>query len=248
VNEYEDTKKRFERETAKHEMTILHDDGQYRHLRFMQPKTGSSCYWFDLITVPHALIFRGDGESFVFSRTEDMFEFFRSGIYRDGSIHINPDYWAEKLTSNRDAATTFSEERFGTLVAEQLAGAEAEYPGVTAEWAKQTASDLAEYNLEYEEEAFRALYEFYFGQHVKVTCTCGDSEKNDYLSRLHAWEVQHKKLPGKHEIKVDHVGGFSFQDIEARQAQDYDWWFLWACYGICWGIARYDAARKQVAA
>lgn len=240
-----DIAERFARETAKHQMTVLHDDGLYRHLRLCNPD--NSAYWFDLITWPHNLVFRGDGETFAFSRLEDMFEFFRSGIYRDGSIHINPDYWHEKLTSDRDSVMTYSQERFERLTAEQLAGAEEAFPGVTAEWHKRTAGDLAEYNLEYQEEAFRALHEFYFGQHFKVTCSCGDSEKNDYLSPLIAWEAQHKKLPGKHEIKTDTVDGFHFQDIEARQIQDYDWWFLWACHGICWGIAQYDAARVTAA-
>src|SRR3954466_1726422 len=77
--------------TRPHEVTVLHDDGLYRHLRFRSPD--HSAYWFDLITVPGCLIFRGDGDSFVFSRTEDMFGFFRSS--REGSI--NPTYWSEKL-------------------------------------------------------------------------------------------------------------------------------------------------------
>ena len=32
---------RFKRETAGHQMTVLHDDGLYRHLRFMNPEFGS---------------------------------------------------------------------------------------------------------------------------------------------------------------------------------------------------------------
>ena len=96
---------RFARETADHRMTVLHDDGLYRHLRFQEhvwrppliDPVPRSFYWFDLITVPGSLIFRGDGESFVFARVEDMFKFFRGPAGR-----INPGYWSEKLTSARE--------------------------------------------------------------------------------------------------------------------------------------------------
>lgn len=102
-----DVAKRFARETANHSMAVLHDDGLYRHLRFQehywQPpllqEQKRSFYWFDLITVPGSLIFRGDGESFVFARTEDMFEFFRDS---GAGGRTNPHYWSEKLTSNRE--------------------------------------------------------------------------------------------------------------------------------------------------
>jgi hypothetical protein len=104
---------RFTRETAKHEMTIVHDDGTFRHLRFKNP--ASSAYWFELITVPGALIFRGDGDTFTFARLDDMFQFFRSE--RGG---INPQYWAQKITDGRDRAQTYAEEEFRTTVLEHF--------------------------------------------------------------------------------------------------------------------------------
>jgi hypothetical protein len=58
-----DIAERFAKETAEHDMEIVHDDGLYRHLRFRhQGPNYSSWYWFDLITVPGSLIFRGDGD------------------------------------------------------------------------------------------------------------------------------------------------------------------------------------------
>jgi hypothetical protein len=71
----DEARRRFEAETARHGMIILHDDGVYRHLRFMDEK-GSSLYWYDLVTWPGSLAFNGDYGSFVFSRSRDMFEFF----------------------------------------------------------------------------------------------------------------------------------------------------------------------------
>ena len=40
---------------------------------------------------------------------------------------------------------------------------------------------------------------------------------------------------------------FQFQDVWEWNCRDYDWWFLWACHGIVWGIAQYDEAKAVVA-
>lgn len=40
--------------------------------------------------------------------------------------------------------------------------------------------------------------------------------------------------------------GFRFHDTETWDLRDWDFWFLWACHAIRWGIARYDAARQTV--
>lgn len=85
---------RFQRDTEKHEMTILHDDGVYRHVRFKEPGTGF--YWFDLITSPGLLTIHGDMGTYVFSRITDMFDFFH-----DNGYGINPQYWGEKLQASR---------------------------------------------------------------------------------------------------------------------------------------------------
>lgn len=149
---------RFDRETAHHMMTVLHDDGLYRHLRFMPKPPASSAYWFDLITVPGALIFQGDGETFAFRRVRDMFEFFRSNPDRN-TRRISPDYWAEKLTSNRDAAETYSRELFEQTVTEHLTDAEQRWPGIKDGW-KLHADDPFDYDLDHEESARQALAEF----------------------------------------------------------------------------------------
>lgn len=84
------SRERFERDTAEHQMTVRHDDGLYRHLRCQRP--GSWTYGFDIVTWPGYLAVTGDMGDFTFARTADMFEFFRV----DGG-RINPDYWSEKL-------------------------------------------------------------------------------------------------------------------------------------------------------
>lgn len=75
-----------------HTMTVERDDGLHRHLRFRALGTG--VYWFDIVTWPGVLTINGDCGTYVFSRLEDMFEFFRQP---NGKARINPSYWAEKL-------------------------------------------------------------------------------------------------------------------------------------------------------
>jgi hypothetical protein len=86
------SRERFEQETAEHEMTVLRDDGLYRHLRFQRP--GTSIYWFDLVTWPGRLVICGDCGDLMFSRLRDMFEFFgpdsSRGGFEDARWGINP--------------------------------------------------------------------------------------------------------------------------------------------------------------
>lgn len=110
-----DMAERFAKETANHQMTVLHDDGLYRHLRFRAPD--SSFYWYELVTWPGFLAVGGDVDHFVFSRVEDMFTFFR----RNGNQHgINPSYWSEKLQDGRERAKGHSETAFKRRVMDEL--------------------------------------------------------------------------------------------------------------------------------
>lgn len=232
---------RFARDTATHEMKVLHQDGLYRHLRFQPRQHGF--YWFDLITVPYGLIFRGDGESYVFAidATEDMFVLFRKTSYK-GSI--NPGYWSEKLRSNREAATSYSEKLFEEEVARDLETAEEDYPGITAAWAEHLED---EFNVEYEEEARRALDEFRFGELHRASCSkCdwqfdGDSGTAARL-KLHRHCKDTKDAGDEHTGTVRDLT-FTFSDTWEWKLQDYNWWFLWACHAIVAGIARDDRLR-----
>lgn len=93
-NAIEDARARFERDTAQHQMTVLHDDGVYRHIRFQSPATG--IYWYELVTWPGRLTFAGDMGTWAFARLPDMFEFFTGPI--------NPTYWGEKITAGECVA------------------------------------------------------------------------------------------------------------------------------------------------
>jgi hypothetical protein len=108
----ERTAKMFAVNTAGHELTILHDDGLYRHIRMGKPDTG--LYRYELITWPGHLAVGGDMDYYVFSRVLDMFTFFRGR-------EINPHYWSEKVKDGgRERTREHSEDAFKARVMEEL--------------------------------------------------------------------------------------------------------------------------------
>jgi hypothetical protein len=157
VSDIEDAGERFARDTADHALTVLHDDGLYRHLRFKKPE--SSFYWFDLVTWPGVLAINGDMGTFTFSRTTDMFEFFRRAPgWNIGTI--NPQYWAEKIQGGTPTSE-YSEDLFRSAVTEDVANAIA--GGVPAGLARAVREEvLDEYYTSTESEAMRAVDEFEF--------------------------------------------------------------------------------------
>lgn len=200
----EDIAARFARDTAHHQMRVLHDDGVYRHVRFMHTtdEGRSSAYWFELVTWPGSLVFRGDGQSFVFERVEDMFAFFRDGAYR-GEPSVS--YWAEKVTSGQDRIRTYSEEMFRRRVLETFTE-DASYGGVPRGTGRALREQILDNPEIYHEQGARdALDEF------------------------------------EHD-------GYEFVDTWDWDILDWDWWFLWACHALVWGIAYYDKGSRPEAA
>lgn len=241
---------RFARDTARHQMTVLHEDGLYRHLRFMNPGNGSIGA-FELVTWPYNLVVKA-GWTFHFDidATEDMFDLFRRTAVLG---EINPGYWSEKVRAGRDEIEGYDPDLLKREVASTLAQwmrddldnrvakwakhlgfAQEELdatPGirrvlsrqVRAEWMNANRqlreaveghffSDMADYNIEYESEAHRALHEF--------------SYQPEGSDRAYPYD-----FAGWHEWPI----------------KDYTPGFLHCCHAIAWGIAQYDAARKAVA-
>lgn len=229
---------RFAKDTADHEMTVLRDDGLYRHLRFQCPE--KSGYWFELLTAPGSLTFMGAGEAFVFRCTKDMFGFFRSNS--TPKYPINPGYWDEKLVSDRHRAYEYSITKFEELAKKELAEVEQTFPGVTKAWDKKISGFWAEYNTEYEDEARRAVHEFAFGA-FKGSCTCGGTELFDDRYDSIDWKDEHTAEGCA--ATIEEQDPFGFTDVVDWDLTDYSWWYLWACHAIVWGIGQYDTAKKQ---
>ena len=104
------TEEIFLKNVSEHEFTIISDSGINRHLKFMAPDTNN--HWFELITWNNHLCISGDMGTYVFARTPDMFNFFRTPAE---GLYINTGYWDEKVQSESrfgGGVKKFSEELF----------------------------------------------------------------------------------------------------------------------------------------
>lgn len=229
-----DVKERFTNDTANHQMTVLHDDGLYRHVRFKAPDTGM--YYYDLITWPGHLTISGDMGTWTFARSRDMFEFFRA----NRPDRINADYWAEKLqhgaSGGRDSAKEYDEGIYRQVVKDEVEsyvedltpGAAAalradvqerllddqgwDYPGVAYEPARDA---IANYRFEWD------------GATAQPPVAPAPDDDED----------------AEPEDDVD----FRFEDSWEWDLRGYSYHYLWACYAIQAGIHRYDAAKHAEA-
>ncbi|MEU7240242.1 hypothetical protein [Streptomyces sparsogenes] len=120
MNDYSEIAARFARDTAKHQMTVLHEDGLYRHLKFANPEHGSFGS-FQLITWPYNLVVK-TGWTFHFDidATEDMFDLFRRTALTG---KINPGYWSEKVRAGRDEVEGFDPGLFEQQVKQYIVAA-----------------------------------------------------------------------------------------------------------------------------
>lgn len=99
------TKEEFLKHVKNHKMKIINDSDVCRHILFRQPN--DSDRYFQITTWPNHLCISGDMGTYVFSRIQDMFNFFKGDI--------NPGYWGEKLQSgagsNKDAIFEYSSDK-----------------------------------------------------------------------------------------------------------------------------------------
>ena len=214
-NDYAEAAASFQRGTAGHEMTVLHQDGLYRHLRFQTPGNGSS-YGYDLITWPYNLTIRA-GWTFTFSidATNDMLDLFRRTAFPG---EINPDYWQEKVTAGRDEIESFSEELLkkkieGTVQQweRDVLSSQADRDALRAAVQEHFFGEWPEYSLEYEAEAHRALSDFSFSP---------EGAK-----------------PGGWPLTFDRWYEWKLSEFSPG--------FLWCCHAIRHGVSLYEASLAQ---
>lgn len=215
------TEERFLRDVAKHEMTVIRDDGVHRHIRFK--KADSSNMLFDLITWPGFLCYCGDMGTYVFQRTQDMFGFFRKNGRLDGIDHR---YWAEKIeAADRTGVEKHSRDEFTRQIndwVDQRAEGDKpddEEPEQLALWAEA----YTELRAEVESEVLSA-------DSNEVRCF---DAANDFTHAGDAWKAFHGP-----DAK------FEFTDFWEVDTKEYTPRFLWCCYALAWGIEQYDMAKR----
>ena len=213
------TEQSFLKDVAKHEMIVLREEGVYRHVRFSIP--GDSCYRFDIITWPGYLCYTGDMGTYVFRRLEDMFQFFRtdrdygSKAHPERQLHINKQYWAEKLIAidsngrRGSSATEFSPSLFRQIVKEQL-----------VEWFRERELNKAD-----RRELRDAIQ-----QDVLDVADDGEALAYDAANEFRI------SLGGR---------VYAFNDFWDNNLSEYTYHFTWCCYALAWGIQQYDNAKGE---
>lgn len=250
---------RFATDTATHRMTVAHDDGLHRHLRFRKwvetnGKEGpSSSYWFDLVTWPGYLTIAGDCGTYTFARTDDMFEFFRGS----GKYGLNPGYWAEKVRAQEPSGVSdYSQDKLRAAIADYIGDpngkedcAAKDWPGLAEAIEKAFFgwSFDAEWNTDYEHGAREALDGFKYGNTWTFTCPCGEEATGLTEDEAYSRKATHLTSCYPEQSAVHLVEGFRFYDTAEWDLSDYSWHYLWCCHAIVWGIAQYDAVRAAEA-
>jgi hypothetical protein len=202
--------------TRNHQMTIIRDDGLYRHIRFKEPGTG--IWWFDLVTWPGHLVVTGDIEDFHFARIDDMFQFFRKP-----PGYINASYWSEKLRGPVDPKV-YQPEIAKRMVFEEFWERRGEHPGQAAAiWRALRYQVLDDETLCSEESVHRALSGFRYRLSIPV------EPESDFVPQL---------IPRRHSVL------YQFSDTWEWDLRDYDWHFLVSLHAIVWGISQYDKAKS----
>ena len=213
-------KSRFLRDVSKHEMTVLLDQGVYRHIRFQRP--GDNCCWFELVTWPGHLSIVGDMGTYVFSRTEDMFRFFR----RD-QLEINEGYWAEKVVSAdaHGSVRVYRHEGVQRWFRENLRDNLRSYSkDDRRDIIDQVREVLTGLDEKSEEQVRREIDDISVSRRIGIPAIGATDQE---------WLAYRRNRPA---IQV-------FSDMWEVSFEEYHPQFLWCLHAVVWGIQQYDATK-----
>lgn len=269
---------RFLASAGSHQLTRVHlDQGNHRHISFRsvdEDGQRSGFYWYELVTWPGNLVFRGDMGTFVFNRVDDMFKFFRTPACWDLPFPApNLHYWSEKLVGPTDGRASVQEYQQELLMAEV--------------W-EQVEEFIDEHKVDLDNpDEIRQHIGVVVGGDTVVPPLEYGRKGQDFepyalspaRSRLIAtgepeWA---ERLRGevRDDIEIQLCGDrgadlavlndftfyinesdryaprkrpdFQFHDAYENESTDYQWQFVWACFAIMQGIRLYDehkAARR----
>lgn len=213
-----ETDTRFLLDTAEHRLTVIRDDGLYRHLCLQRP--GTSCYYYDVITWPGYLTVVGDMGTWTFSRIADMFEFF--GGWSGG---INTSYWFEKLEAGAgcSARTLIAQEYDHDAFCESLKRSLSEYledddkaePDEDEEWDDE--DDTPDSDKAKVREAVRDLCRSSFSNDYEAYQAIQDA---DWPEGWSAWDI---------------CDGLTFKTYTSH--------FRWILFAITWAISKYHNTK-----
>lgn len=222
------TSEQFLNDVKDHKLSIIRDDGVYRHIRLAEP--GTSCMHFDLITWPGYLCYTGDMGTYVFTRTQDMFCFFRG----DGKLRINLGYWSEKLVavdgrSKGGSAKEFSEEKFRAVINQYRV----DWIRSHSEGRQSLQGDRRDLLTKDERrELWESVEDRVFG---------ALDDYGEHGASMAAYEFSYiPRRPGQQVPRRS----WQFTDLFEHDFTEYTFHFVWCCYALAWGIQQYDAMKE----
>lgn len=230
----------FERDIATHQMEIIMDNGLHKHLRFARPD--SWCFSFNITTWPGYLCISGDIDCYVFTRIEDMFDFFRTDKGR-----INPGYWAEKCVAGTKPPREFSQEKFEAVLKQYV-----DEHWDLQEMVIQEFEDDVWYWVEHQDAP---KYEWEKASEPKRHGPFKTEEAALEDLKAQVWEEienevpmsesEHIALSSAYEFRSQLTGN-EFSDFWDNNFEYFTYGYLWGCHAVAWAIAQYDAhiARK----
>jgi len=221
---YECSEETFMKDVAAHEMTIFQMEATgMRRIRYARPM--SSVYAFTIVTFPGHLVYTGDMGTYVFSRIEDMFQFFRHKPGSDPRYRINPQYWAEKILAEdrHNKVEVYDEDAFASVIREKTKGFLAERYGDSGEWF------YAARNLwpEVKEQVLRQSDNEHDARDAALRFRYEDGFRHEYGAKIHS--------------AVDRI----FEDLWDHNLKKFGFHYIWSCYAIVWAIEQYDKLEPR---
>lgn len=228
-----DTVQRFESDIAEHQMTIIREDGVYRHIRFGQP--GTRCMSFELITWPGNLCYTGDMGTYVFERTTDMFEFFRRPEHCRYSVDMR--YWAEKVTAGDKSSSDNGILEFSADKAKKQAWE------AVAQYIEQDLTPDEDAEQEEKDLCMRACNDL--RAEVRELLDSTDDNGVRFYDALNDFSFTQGYSEAWKELGLE---PFEFSDVWEWDMRDYTHRFEWCCYALSWAMQTYDRFKEKDAA
>lgn len=250
MNDYAEIGARFAKDTASHKMTVKHEDGMYRHLRFEAPGRGSFGA-FELITWPYNLVVK-TGWTFHFDidATPDMFDLFRKTALTG---QINPSYWSEKVRAGRDEIEGYDPELLKGEVASSLAQwMRDDLDDRIAKQAQRFGYTLKEVGATH--DIRRELASQVRPQWMIANRQLREAVEGHFFSDMADYNIEYESEGHRalHDFSFRPEGDESeypyyFADWHEWRLKDYTPGFLHSCYAIRYGIDVWDATRSAKA-
>lgn len=210
----------FLNDVIRHEMIIVADTEDFKHIRFSQPDS-DNCH-FDITTWADHLCISGDIGTYVFQRVYDIFE-----TFHNDKMRVNYSYWGQKLEaiSKYGGYREFDSELVSQSIKERV---------------NSICDDIEGYfdcasEEEREEYPTPELMSAAFREEVKDHFMWEDLGEYRFISAIESFEssvAECLKL-------VD-------DDWDWMTTEKLSYQYQWCCHAIVWAIKQYNRSKSPI--